>query len=114
MIRLLHRDRAGNVRKDVPLAELPRRLKGGGLLWLDLAGEAPEVCEPILRETFGFHPLAIDDALQETHVPKLDDWGDYLYLAIHAIRYEPAADPPLTTQEFRRLPRRRLPRHASR
>jgi hypothetical protein len=26
-----------------------------------------------LRETFGFHPLAVEDALQEVHVPKLDD-----------------------------------------
>jgi len=101
MIRLLHRDRAGNVRKDIPLGELPRRLRqAGSLTWLDLAGEPPEVCEPILREAFGFHPLAIDDALTETHVPKLDDWGDYLYLAIHAIHYDPAADPSLTTQEF--------------
>jgi magnesium transporter len=101
MIRLLHRDRAGNVRKDIPLGELARRLRqAGSLTWLDLAGEPPEVCEPILREAFGFHPLAIDDALTETHVPKLDDWGDYLYLAIHAIRYDPAGDPSLTTQEF--------------
>jgi len=100
MIRLLHRDREGNVRKDVPLSELPRRLKRGGLLWLDLVAEPPEVCEPILREAFGFHPLAIDDALQETHIPKLDDWGDYLYLAIHAIHYDPGADPSLSTQEF--------------
>jgi magnesium transporter len=27
--------------------------------------------------------LAIDDALQETHVPKLDDWGNYLYIVLN-------------------------------
>jgi magnesium transporter len=27
--------------------------------------------------------LAIDDALQGTHSPKLDDWGDYLYIALN-------------------------------
>jgi magnesium transporter len=27
--------------------------------------------------------LAIDDALQETHVPRLDDWGDYLYIVFN-------------------------------
>jgi magnesium transporter len=32
---------------------------------------------------FGFHPLAIDDALQETHAPKLDDWGNYLYIVLN-------------------------------
>jgi magnesium transporter len=38
-----------------------------------------------LRETFGFHILAVEDALQETHAPKIDDWGDYLYIVLHAI-----------------------------
>ncbi|HEU0292819.1 MAG TPA: magnesium/cobalt transporter CorA, partial [Anaerolineales bacterium] len=41
-----------------------------------------ETCLPILQN-LGFHPLAIDDALQETHVPKLDDWGSYLYIVLN-------------------------------
>lgn len=101
MIRLLVRDRSGRVEKDPPLDQLPRLLKrAGGLVWLDFTGEPPEVCEPILLDVFGFHPLAVDDALREVHVPKLDDWGDYLYLAIHAVGYDPAAEEPLTTHEF--------------
>ena len=63
-----------------------------GALWLDFEGEPPEVCEPILRETFGFHPLAIDDALQETHVPKIDDWEDYLYIVLHAVTFRRSDD----------------------
>jgi magnesium transporter len=55
-----------------------------GLLWVDFSQEPAEVCEPILR-SFGFHPLAIDDALQERHVPKLDDWGTYLYIVLDVI-----------------------------
>ncbi|HMK09224.1 MAG TPA: magnesium/cobalt transporter CorA [Anaerolineales bacterium] len=101
MIRLLHRDRTGRIRRDLNPADLTRLLRRpGGTVWIDFAGEAPEVCEPILRQAFGFHPLAIDDALQESHIPKLDDWGDYLYLAIHAIHYDPAGETPLTTHEF--------------
>jgi len=53
-----------------------------GVLWVDFVGEPPEVCQPIL-ESFGFHPLAIDDALQETHSPKIDDWGSYVYLVLN-------------------------------
>ena len=53
-----------------------------GVLWVDFIGEPPEVCQPIL-ESFGFHPLAIDDALQETHSPKIDDWGSYIYLVLN-------------------------------
>jgi magnesium transporter len=59
-----------------------------GLVWLDLDGEPVETCHKILEEVFQFHPLAIDDALVETHVPKIDDWGDYLYLALEGVHPE--------------------------
>lgn len=59
-----------------------------GMLWVDFEGTPPDEDEPILRQVFGFHPLAVDDALQESHVPKLDDWGDYLYIVLHAVVYD--------------------------
>lgn len=57
------------------------------LLWVDMEGEAPQVCEPILREIFKFHPLAINDALHQTHIPKLDNWETYLFIALNAVVY---------------------------
>jgi len=59
-----------------------------GLLWVDFEGTLPETDEPLLRDVFGFHPLAIDDALQESHVPKIDDWEDYLYIVLHAVSFD--------------------------
>lgn len=56
-----------------------------GLLWVDFEGSPPEEDEPILLEIFQFHPLAVDDALRETHVPKVDDWGDYLYIVLQSM-----------------------------
>lgn len=58
-----------------------------GVLWVDFGGEDPEPSEEILLHTFKFHPLAVDDALHETHVPKVDDWEQYLYIAMHAISF---------------------------
>jgi magnesium transporter len=58
-----------------------------GILWVDFGGEEPQPTEQILLHTFGFHPLAVDDALHETHVPKVDDWEQYLYIAMHAISF---------------------------
>jgi magnesium transporter len=58
-----------------------------GILWVDFGGEEPEPTEQILVKTFEFHPLAVDDALHETHVPKVDDWERYLYIALHAISF---------------------------
>jgi len=62
-----------------------------GLLWVDFQGESPEASEPVLLDIFHFHPLAIEDAIYQTHVPKVDDWESYLYIALHAIAYEAQA-----------------------
>jgi magnesium transporter len=58
-----------------------------GILWVDFGGEDPEPTEQILLHTFEFHPLAVDDALHETHVPKVDDWEQYIYIAMPAISF---------------------------
>jgi magnesium transporter len=63
-----------------------------GILWVDFTGEEPEPAEKILLQIFHFHPLAVDDALTETHVPKVDDWEQYLYIAMHAISYTAGSD----------------------
>ncbi|MEM3554731.1 MAG: magnesium/cobalt transporter CorA [Candidatus Micrarchaeaceae archaeon] len=89
MVRVLYRDRDGHTRFDLATEEFPQALKDTqSLLWVDFQGEPPETCEPILCGTFGFHPLAVDDALQESHVPKVDDWGQYLYIVLHAVRFQ--------------------------
>lgn len=83
MIRSLYYVPGKPLQKDILPSEFLDRIQNQqGLLWVDFVGEPPETCLPILQ-SFGFHPLAIDDALQETHSPKLDDWGDYLYIALN-------------------------------
>lgn len=57
-------------------------------IWLDLVSEPVETCRPILRDVFKFHPLSIDDALLETHVPKVDEVDIYLYLVLRAVKTE--------------------------
>ena len=59
-----------------------------GVLWVDFEASTPDEDEPLLRKTFSFHPLAIDDALQEAHSPKLDNWGNYLYIVLHSVLYD--------------------------
>lgn len=101
MIRSLYRAPDERLHTDLLPGEFTAALQTpGGLLWVDLEGEASEVCEPILREIFGFHPLAIDDALQETHVPKVDDWGEYLCIVLHAVTFEEEGQAGLDTLEL--------------
>ena len=89
MIRTLYFAPGKAFRTDIPAPNFPKLLKDPhGLLWVDFSGESPEICQPIL-EGFGFHPLAIDDALQETHSPKVDDWDDYLYVVLNYMMVNP-------------------------
>jgi magnesium transporter len=87
MIRSLYFSQ-GQTRSDLTVDDLPQKLKDAqGVLWVDFEETPSETDEPILRNVFGFHPLAVDDALQETHVPKLDDWGKYLYIVLQALTF---------------------------
>ena len=88
MIRSLYYSPGKPIRTDISPAEFPRLIRDRrGLLWVDFMSEPEEVAEPILR-SFNFHPLAIDDALQETHTPKIDDWGDYIYIVLNVMNYK--------------------------
>jgi magnesium transporter len=101
MIRALYRSRNGDIYTDIHAFQLSEAIRDEeGLLWLDLANEPNEGCIPILRDIFGFHPLAIDDALEESHVPKVDDWGRYLYLVLHGIVFDPEEEELLSTHEL--------------
>jgi magnesium transporter len=101
MIRSTYRSAAGQIKENLPPAEFVAALKEpDSLLWVDFEATPAQEDEVILREVFGFHPLAIDDALQETHVPKVDDWDDYLYLVLHSIRYDPAGEGRVETSEL--------------
>ncbi len=101
MIRILYRTADGRLRTDLTREELPSALADKtGLLWVDFEGEPPEVCQPLLTDVFGFHPLAVDDALVEMHVPKVDDWGSYLYIALHAVHIDLNGGNPLDTHEL--------------
>ena len=102
MIRALYYSPRGPIDIAYPVAKFKQALRNEkGVLWVDFAGEPDEACESILSKVFQFHHLAVDDALQETHVPKVDDWGDYLYIVLSAFDFdETRAEGALYTQEL--------------
>jgi magnesium transporter len=95
-VRIFYRDAAGHLHLDWPVDRLPEVIaQQKGTLWVDIedTGGVPSVkSEELLREVFGFHTLAVDDALHESHVPKVDDWGEYLYLVFHSTSVDPQTD----------------------
>ncbi|MBK9007113.1 MAG: Cobalt/magnesium transport protein CorA [Anaerolineales bacterium] len=83
MIRSLYYSPGKPIRKDIPPQEFTKLIRDRrSLLWVDFVNEPDENSLPILQG-FGFHSLSIEDALQQTHSPKLDDWGNYLYIVMN-------------------------------
>jgi magnesium transporter len=64
-------------------------------VWIDLQGTGREGFEAI-QPALVFHPLVLEDCLVDVNHPKVDDYGDYLYLAVHSARWEESdAEPTL-------------------
>ena len=61
-----------------------RLLESSARFWLDLAGLDQDTATALLRDTFGFHPLAVKDAEQFGQRPKLDSYDDYALLVVYA------------------------------
>ena len=59
----------------------------GVWIWVDLSAPTPDETK-VLTEVFHFHELAVEDALAEIHHPKVESYGDYLYLILHAIDFK--------------------------
>ena len=62
----------------------------GDLLWVDMEAPGTEE-EGLLREHFRFHPVAIQDAVAPRRRPKVNDFGQYLFMVFHGVR--PGPDP---------------------
>lgn len=57
-------------------------LAGGGFFWLDLDRPEPGDFE-ILRDVFGFHPLAIEDSEHFGQRAKIDDYDDFVFIVVY-------------------------------
>ena len=50
--------------------------------WLDLTDPGREEVAA-LEEAFAFHPLALEDMVKRGQRPKLEDFGDYMFLVYY-------------------------------
>jgi magnesium transporter len=57
-------------------------------LWANVE-QPTEADGAVLREVFGIHPLAVDDALQQTNFPKVESYDNVLYVVLHGIDFQP-------------------------
>lgn len=56
-------------------------------LWVDLEAPTPEETRSILEGVFNFHPLAIEDCITVSALPKVDEYENCIFLVMHAVDY---------------------------
>jgi magnesium transporter len=69
----------------------------GLVLWVNLAQPTPEETKSVLEGVFQFHPLAIEDCVAPSSLPKIEDYETYLFLVMHAVDFN-RADKFTTTE----------------
>lgn len=57
------------------------------MLWVDLSEPTPEETAAILEHLFALHPVVVEDCTTDSPFPKIDAYGDYLHIVMHAVDY---------------------------
>lgn len=98
MIRVWVADAAGA--RAVTIDEGHRAVAAGGNVWFDFEGEDEASVRQAL-EPCGVHPLVIEDMVLQVNRPKLDNYGDYVYIVMQSARWdEGQARPSLREVDF--------------
>jgi magnesium transporter len=63
------------------------RADKGLVLWVDLDNPTDEEVKTVLEGVFQFHPLAIEDCVTPSSLPKVEDYEDYLFMVMHAVDF---------------------------
>jgi magnesium transporter len=63
-----------------------------GFVWIGLHDPSPEVVEAVGKR-FELHPLAVEDAVNAHQRPKVEVFGDTLFLVLKTARYVDSAEP---------------------
>ncbi len=63
------------------------RYDKGLIIWVDLDHPTDEETRQVLGDLFQFHPLAIEDCVAVSSLPKLEDYDDYSFMVMHAVDF---------------------------
>jgi magnesium transporter len=80
-------DAAGAAGVDVDRELLEALGRREDFYWLDLHGPSADQIE-LLGETYGFHPLALEDAQHFGQRPKLDPYDGYVFLVVYGASHD--------------------------
>jgi magnesium transporter len=72
-------------RDNVQLAEVSTLLGQQAVLWLNIDGLGDAATIEAIGNVFRFHRLALEDVVNQHQRPKVDDYGDYLFIVVRMV-----------------------------
>lgn len=79
--------RSGNRADEMPLGEQPFKPKDGEFAWIGVAEPTADEMHK-LKAMFQLHPLAVEDALNGRQVPKVDVYGEQIFVVAKTAHLE--------------------------
>ena len=88
VVRRFVYDRERYESSEIPLADLERAFLPveGQVVWVDVQGLGDAGLMQRMAEALGLHPLTLEDIVHIHQRPKLEEFEDYLFVAMRAVR----------------------------
>jgi|SRR5215204_752962 len=88
----VYRDGSNAVEELHDPAIIPELLQNESIVfWVDFQSPT-ELDDGVLLDDFKFHPLTVEDCRLNRHHPKVEEFPDYLYFIVHAIRTDSSSE----------------------
>ena len=85
--------------EDLSLDTALRKLESGRTVWINVVGLHETEILAQLREEMCIHPLVLEDVVNVTQRPKVEDYDDYIYIVLRMILWD-EADQNIKTEQL--------------
>src|SRR5690606_35680154 len=100
----LYRNGAAKVEEGFAKEDLPKLLEDRtNVVWVDICGDSENSiseARDVLLNVFKFHPLTVEDCIEERNQPKVEPLPDHLYFIVHGIRAGETKSENFVTKEL--------------
>jgi magnesium transporter len=80
--------RDGRLLSEIDIAQAsPKLEQKGDFVWIGLH-EPDDATLALVQKQFGLHELAVEDALDPKHLPKMESYGDHLFVVARTVHLE--------------------------
>jgi magnesium transporter len=91
VISIVAFDATSGLQENIPAERLPALLaRQDTVVWADFTASSRDE-SALLASVFNFQPHALEDCETRRHHPKIDDYGDYLFIVTHGVHPESSA-----------------------